>query len=213
MKQAICNAKSFLKINNVLNLSVKNKSLIFVFLCLISGMIFGSLSVSSLNMESLHAIDFLFLNDFQERIIQSGFEIFISSFFILSLFSLFIELSALSCWGVIFIPLIIAVRGLSLGLSAGYLYSIYGLKGIAFYILILLPGIFVSSLGLTVFSAESIKFSSKLLKVVFPKAAEEKLWDSFKYYIKKSGYCLILMGISSLIDLCFMSMFSKFFNF
>ncbi len=213
MKQAINSAKSFFRINNVLNLSVRNKSLIFIFLCLISGMIFGSLSVNSLNMESLHKIDFLFLNDFQERISQTGIEIFISSFFILSLFALIIELSALSCWGVIFIPLVMTVRGLSLGLTAGYLYSIYALKGIAFYILILLPGIFISSLGLAIFSSESLKFSSKLLRVIVPKSEDEKLWDEFKYHLRKSGYCLILMSVSSLIDLCFTSMFSRFFNF
>ena len=213
MKQAIKSAKSFLRINNVLNLSMRNKSLIFIFVCLISGMVFGSISIPSLNMESLHKIDFLFLNDFQERTSQSGLEIFISSFFILGLFAIVIELSALSCWGVIVIPLVMTIRGLSLGLTAGYLYSIYSLKGIAFYILILLPGIFVSSLGLAVFSSESIKFSAKLLKVIVPKSEGEKLWDSFKYHLRKSRYCLILMSIYYLIDLCFTSMFSRFFSF
>ena len=95
-------------------------------------------------------------------------EIFASSLLSLSFFSLLIEFVTLSFFGALLIPVLIAFKGLGIGMTAGYLYLIYGLKGIAFYILILLPGIFVSSIGLIIFAAESFKFSSVIIYCILP---------------------------------------------
>ena len=213
MKHTIDKATSIFRRYEILRLSKHNKSFIFLFGCLIVGMVCGAISVSSFNMESIYKLDFLFLTDFKERMGQSYIEIFISSFCILSLFAFFLELSALSCWGMIFIPIIIAFKGLGLGLSGGYLYLIYGLKGIAFYILILLPGIFISSVGLTLLSIRCTKFSIKLLRILFAKESQENLWNDLKSHLKNSGYCFVLLAAASILDVCFMAMFSRFFNF
>ena len=213
MKKVIGSTISFLKKYEILNIDPSIRSLLFLATFMIIGMICGTLIVPSLNMESLYKLDFLFLSDFKQRLEQSNIQVFMSSFYALSLFALFIELSALSCWGIIVIPAILTFKGLGLGLTAGYLYLIYGLKGIAFYILILLPGIFVSSIGLTLFSLGSMKFSFKLLKTIFHKKNSAVLLLNIKEHFKASSYCLVVLGISSLIDVGFMAMFSKFFNF
>ncbi len=213
MKRAISKATSFLKKYEIMNISPNSRALAFLGLCVIVGMICGTLLVPSLNMESLYKLDFLFLSDFKERIGQSSIQIFISSFCALSLFSLVIELSALSCWGIIVIPLVLIIKGIGLGITAGYLYLIYGLKGIAFYILMLIPGIFVSSIGIVLFSLGSIRFSLKILSCIISKTAPQVLWPETKTHLKKSGYCLIILGLSALIDVGFTAMFSKFFNF
>lgn len=213
MKKAINNTLSVLKRYDILNLTKNSRLQIMLLAILIIGMIFGAVSVPSLNMDLFQKLDFVFLSDFNERMQQSNLQIFISSFSALSLFALAIEISALSCWGVVLIPFAILFKGLGFGLAAGYLYLIHGLKGIAFHILILLPGIFISSLGIILLSAGAISFSSKLLRSILPKENDEKLWDSLKDHLKKSSYCLTILCVSSLMDVCFMMMFSRFFNF
>ncbi len=213
MKKTIVKAVSFLKKYEIINVSPSSRALAFLGLCIIVGMICGTLLVPSLNMESLYKLDFLFLSDFKERIGQSFMQIFISSICAQSLFALIIELSAFSCWGIAVIPLSLITKGIGLGITAGYLYLIYGLKGIAFYILMLVPGIFISSIGLVFYSFGSIKFSLKLLKSVISKANSENIRPEMISHLKKSGYCLVLLGISALADVGFTAMFSKFFHF
>lgn len=213
MKKVINNTMSFFKNYNILNLSNNSKIQAILLIILIAGMICGAVSIPSLNVELINNLDFIFLTDFNERMSQTNLQIFISSFSILSIFAFMIELGAFSCWGAIFIPAIILFKGLGLGITAGYLYLIYGLKGIALYILILLPGIFISSLGLILMSSHAINLSLKFLRNVFPKANEGQLWEDLRYHMKKSSYCLMILCISSLLDVCFMMMFSRFFNF
>lgn len=214
MKQAITNVKGLFKKYDFLKASKNKKSIIFLFLVLIIGIVLGTMSASSLNMEIIYKIDFLFLKDFAERINESNTQIFISSFSALSLFVLITEFLAFSCWGEFFIPFIIMFKGFSIGLSASYLYLIYNLKGIAFYLLILLPGIFISCIGLVLLSSVCMKFSFKLLKVLALKEENQILFRPIlKNHFKKSIYCLLILAISSIIDVLFMMMFSKFFNF
>ncbi len=213
MKKTIENAKALIEKYDFLNLSKSKKSTIFLFICLIAGMIFGTVSVSSISMEFIYKLDFIFLSDFKGRLSQSNTEIFISSLCILSIFALLLELCSLSCWGMIFIPFIMGFKGFGLGITAGYLYLIHGLKGIAFYLLILLPGIFISSIGLTIFSSQCIKFSISILKNVLSKEESKNLRYEIKNHLKKSGYCITILLMSSIIDVCFMIMFSRFFNF
>ena len=155
-------------------------------------------------MDFIYKVDFLFLNDFKERIASSNLEIFTSSLLSLSFFSLLIEFVTLSFFGALLIPVLIAFKGLGIGMTAGYLYLIYGLKGIAFYILILLPGIFVSSIGLIIFAAESFKFSCKFAKKIFPKSDGISIWNEFKNYIHKIGCAFVILLFSSLLDVGFM---------
>ena len=213
MKRALSKLLSFLDKYELINIGKNNKVLIFLIICTIMGMIAGSVSIGYINMEALHKLDFLFLNDFKERISQSGVDIFISSFSSLFIFVLIIEGTALSFWGTVLIPFLVAFKGLGLGLTAGYLYLIYGLKGIAFYILILLPGIFISSIGIVLFSVGALKFSGKFAKKVLPGADNERLWDCFKLHIRNSGRNLIILVLAALADMSFMAMFSSFFEF
>lgn len=213
MKQTLNKVLSFLDRYEIISIGKNNKVLIFLIICVMTGMMAGSLSIGYINMEALHKLDFLFLNDFKERISQSGIDIFISSFSSLVIFILLIEIAALSFWGTILIPFLVAFKGFGLGLTAGYLYFIYGLKGIAFYILILLPGIFISSIGIVLFSVGALKFSGKFAKKVLPGADNERLWNLFKLHIRKSGHSLIILVLAALADMSFMAMFSSFFEF
>ena len=204
---------NFLDRYDIINFSKNYRTIIFLSILLLLGMVLGTISISAVNMDFIYKVDFLFLNDFKERIASSNLEIFTSSLLSLSFFSLLIEFVTLSFFGALLIPVLIAFKGLGIGMTAGYLYLIYGLKGIAFYILILLPGIFVSSIGLIIFAAESFKFSCKFAKKIFPKSDGISIWNEFKNYIHKIGCAFVILLFSSLLDVGFMAMFSRFFEF
>ncbi len=213
MKKSFNKLISFFNKYELIRFDKNNKVIIVLAIFIAFGMVCGALCVGTVNMEFLHKLDFLFLNDFKERIGCSGLDIFISSFFSILVFALIIEVTALSFWGAVVIPLLVTFRGLGLGIVAGYLYLIYGLKGIAFYILILLPGIFISSIGIVIFAAESFKFSCKFANKILPKSDNEYLWSEFKVHIKKISYALIILLVSSVIDMSFLALFSRFFEF
>ncbi|MBR0423689.1 MAG: hypothetical protein IJJ04_03555 [Clostridia bacterium] len=197
----------------IISFSKNNKSIIAMVILLILGMVLGSLSVHEINLDILHKIDFLFLNNFKEIIDKPGLDVFISSLSNLFFIILLLEFSALSFWGSGLIPLIIFFRGFSIGLTTGYLYLIYGLKGIAFYILIMLPGMFIALLSIILFSAEAFKFSVKFAKTLFPHANNQNLFSCFLFHLKNSKFSLALLPISAIVDTCFVAMFSRFFEF
>lgn len=213
MNRMILKARNFLAENDIINFGRNNRLVIGMFFCLIIGMVAGSISASYFGLETLDCLNSIFLNDFKQRISQSGFDVFISSLSDYFIFAIILELSALAAWGIASAPLILCFRGLGVGLSGGYLYLVYGLKGIAFYILILIPGIFISSIAFTLFGAEVFKTSMMLAKKVFPKGDDRTLWPSVKANFKKLGYCTIILCFSALVDMCFIMMFSGFFNF
>ena len=213
MQKIISNFTSVLKKYEILEAGKNNRVLILMSSMLIIGMIAGSLSIGYVNMEYIHKIDFVFINSFKEKIFQSFLGIFASSSSQMLIFTVILEFFALSFWGPILIPFTVFFRGLALGLCAGYLYFIYGLKGIAFYLLIMLPGIFISSIGLLLLSSQTFKFSSKFAKSLFSKKTHQEIFSAFKSHIKNSRLSFVLFVISALIDVCFTAMFIKFFNF
>ena len=213
MQKIISNFTSVLKKYEILEAGKNNRELILMSSMLIIGMIAGSLSIGYVNMEYIHKIDFVFINSFKEKIFQSFLGIFASSSSQMLIFTVILEFFALSFWGPILIPFTVFFRGLALGLCAGYLYFIYGLKGIAFYLLIMLPGIFISSIGLLLLSSQTFKFSSKFAKSLFSKKTHQEIFSAFKSHIKNSRLSFVLFVISALIDVCFTAMFIKFFNF
>ena len=213
MKGMLRKVKVFLDDYDIINVGKNNKMLIFLSAILFVGMIAGSLTINSISIETAHKLDFLFSSDFNERISQSSLDVFVSSLSTSAFFVLGIEIVALSFWGAMLAPSIILFKGLGLGLTAGYLYLMYGLKGVAFYILILLPGIFISSIGLILFSVDAVKFSCKFAGKVLPKSNDARLWNDLITHLKKAGYSLVVLAFAALIDMAFMAMFSRFFEF
>ena len=119
MKRVSKNIINFLKNYGFLSPSTNSIVLIILTLCIVVGMTFGAIAVGNVNMEFLHKLDFLFLNDFKSRTESSWTEIFITSFASAFIFALILELTALSFWGVAIIPLIILIKSFGIGISAG----------------------------------------------------------------------------------------------
>ena len=195
-----------------MRVEVCNLTLLLILIMIVC-MVCGSICINYINLNSIKKLDILFLTDFDTRSSQKELYTFISSFTSLFLFWIILIMSALSFLGSFMVTLVFAFRCWGLGLLSGYIYLIYGLKGIAFYILVLLPGIFVSSVAFIFMTANSIKFSLKVSKKFLPNPDESALWNEMILYLKKSGYILIILMIASIIDMAFMKMFSKLFVF
>lgn len=213
MKKLLSTTKKFLSENDIYNFGKNNRILLLMFLCLIVGMAIGSVSAGCINFETLDRLNVVFLTDFKQRIAQNGTEIFVSSLSLYFIFALILELSAFAAWGIISAPLLLIFKGIGMGLSGGYLYLVYGLKGIAFYILILVPGIFISSIAFAFFGVSAFKSSFAISKKLLPKPSDAVLWNYVKSNLKKLGYCTLLLCFSAFLDMAFMMMFASFFEF
>ena len=213
MKKLLFKTKNFLAENDIYNFGKNNKTLLLMFVCLIAGMVVGSISAGCINFETLDRLNSVFLTDFKQRIAQTGAEVFVSSLSLYFIFAIILELSSFAVWGVVSVPVLLAFKGIGMGLSGGYLYLVYGLKGIAFYILILVPGIFVSSIAFAFFGVSAFKSSVAIFKKILPKPSDMALWPYVKSNIKKLGYCTLLLCFSAFLDMAFMMMFSGFFEF
>lgn len=79
---------NFLDRYDIINFSKNYRTIIFLSILLLLGMVLGTISISAVNMDFIYKVDFLFLNDFKERIASSNLEIFTSSLLSLSFFFL-----------------------------------------------------------------------------------------------------------------------------
>lgn len=202
-----CNMQSFIKI-------IKQNKLISLFIFfLLMGMVFGALSAKNASSSIIESLDFLFASNFKNRETQSMFTTFIASLNSLFIFVFFIFLLGLCMFGVVVIPASLFFRGFGLGITAGFLYSMYGAKGILFHLIVILPGVFLSSIAIIIEAKESLIFCSRLISKVLPKAPPEKLWPYFKTYLIKTGYIFIIITICAALDMLLNSIFAHLFSF
>lgn len=110
-------------------------------------------------------------------------------------------------------PLVCAlpfIKGLGIGFFCGYLYSEYGLHGLGYSMLLIVPAQSISNLTLIVSCNESCGFSLSVCEegvLTNPLRKEET-----RLYLLKHGVYLIMMIVSSLIGAAFCSIFSSFFG-
>ncbi|BED92848.1 MAG: stage II sporulation protein M [Candidatus Paraimprobicoccus trichonymphae] len=213
MKFFLISLKNYIKNLGIIDFLKTNKLLIFLSVLLLIGILFGTLFLDIVSLDTIKKLDFLFLNDFKERNSQSNFSIFISSFSNYSVFIFLIIAMSLSFFGIILIPALIFFKGASIGITIGYLYLIYGLKGIGYHALILLPGLFLSCMSYILISIYAINFSVIFSSVLFPKNNNLNLYEKLKKYLKKSGLISLILVISSLVDVITIILFYKFFIF
>lgn len=184
----------------------------FLGLTLIVGMIYGSVIARYANTELLDNLDFLFISNFKLRLSQGLINTFSASLASYFIFWFANFLLGLTAWGTIAIPVVTFIKGIGIGLSAGYLYSTYGANGIYFYLSVMLLGAFVSSIALIKAGKEAFYFSKKLGLKLLPKYKDTKQISIIKYSVN-SGYALIITAISAGIDTLMALFFSGFFSF
>ena len=201
------------EIGKIINFCVSNIKVIILGLFFIIGILIGTLIIKQNIGQTFEDTSYLINGFINKRAADSAIGIFINSFlasFPLILISFLIGLCAI---GMPFIPLIPAFRGLGIGLAMGYLYSGFGVKGIAYCALLIIPAAVFSSTCLILSCRESLKFSFLLLSTITPSGKSGQLSNYFKKYsFKQFGYVLILL-LSSFIETLLYTAFAGMFIF
>lgn len=210
--------KEKLKLNlkyshNLKALIMNNKSLTVLACILLLGIFLGSLSIGAMKTTVINKIGVLFLDNFKNRSSEPLFFIFISSLSSVFIFVLLAFFMGLSVWGFIMVPFVPLVRGICIGFTQSYLYSQYGLYGIAFQLVVLFPGIFVSSIAILLITKEAMALSHSLSNVFIFNETNYKKRSEFKTYLFRGSCVFALTTLSAIIDTVLNFAFLRFFSF
>ena len=190
----------------------KNHSLFLGFVgILLIGMIVGTVSAQKASDHLLVQLDFLFASNFRARLYEPAGNIFVTSLASSFLFILATAFSGCSLWGSITIPLITFFRGFGIGILSGYLYASYGWQGFLFHLLVIAPGMFVSSIGIAYGAEKSLGISIRLF--LAQKKGVPMSSHSFKQYFFMMGKACMLITIGALLDMVCTACFSGLFQF
>ena len=194
-------------------LTVKsNYSVIIFCIVFVLGIIFGTVLVKQ-NATVLNATNNIFSDFLSNRAAVGFLKIFLTA--LLDLLPLFLAvfLCGTSLVGVVIIPLSICYKGFSFGILAGYLYSKYLLKGIAFNALIFVPTNLITALALIYCARISFNFSLILLKSSMPRGQSVNLYNHFQDYCKSYFLSSSFLIVAALADALMSVGFIKLFNF
>lgn len=189
--------------------------LIFLGLALVIGMVFGAVSAGQADEQMLKNLDFLFITNFKQRLEQSLFLTFAASLSSYFIFFLAQFLLGFAAWGTVLLPVATFFKGFGTGLCAGYLCGAYGLEGVGFYLLLMLPGAFLSSVAMLLQGKEAFYFSKSLLYMLLPDRIKSKQANppQFTKYLLTGSYILILTAVSAGVDVLLSMCFSGVFHF
>lgn len=192
----------------------QNKTFVILSVFFLFGIFMGAISSENLDNTATDKITKLFLSNISARESTSILYIFVSSLASSFLFILLAFFMGLSMWGCILAPIVPLLRGFCLGISQTYLYSTYGLKGIGFQLLVLLPGLFMSSLAILLMAREAIRLSHNFSSfMLFGKREPFGKKDDIRTYFLRTGCVLGICVVASVIDIVFNILFLRFFSF
>ena len=177
----------------------KNYILLIILFFLLLGVIFGVFRYN--DTQGLENIFKNYIEDYITTRNDNPFgKIFLSS--LLSSLSVLFLLFLLggSLFGVVTLPAVMFIKGFLQGGTAAYMYSQYGLKGIAFNAVIYIPSSLVFLMIMLLASGEAVKFSFKISSLTLSKSMPQNLSNEFREYSIKFIIFVILTIFSSLID-------------
>lgn len=142
--------------------------------------------------------------------------VFADSFTVSFVFAAAMILMSMSPFGMVTIPIVMLARGVCCGIVSGYLCVTYGLKGLVYYICVMLIGTFISSLALVYVSQYCMDFSFSVFRGIFYKNniyGNETLRNKLGIMILNTSYMLILIGFASLADTVLFFLLGGLFSF
>ena len=131
------------------------------------GLIMGAIRIGMTSSDALSRINAILSNFLNPNVSQTPAETFMKSFTFSFVFILLLYAFSISPTGLLFIPAVLFFRGLGYGLISGVLCVSYGLKGLAYYITVILPGAFLSSMALLYLAQYCMDFSASVLFLIF----------------------------------------------
>lgn len=193
--------------------NLANKNIIFICLLFlfILGMFYGTLLIKSDNDSVWSQLEII-TNEYRAiQMKQSLITTFINSF-LSSLIFLIIPYifgySSIGQIGTFFIPFF---YGLGLGCALGYLYMNYGVKGILYSAVIVIPHSVITLFALLIGCRESTKLSSLIFLGFFSSNAKSVNSTTIKLYNIKFFILCLMIVIASVINVLTVMLFSKLF--
>ena len=126
--------------------------------------------------------------------------LFLSSFFSSAVLLCAAYIFGLCAAGLIGEIAVLLFKGAGIGLTMGYVYLQYGVKGVSICALFILPWAIITCLALMVACREGIRFSIRMAAVLAPSGTQEKLWGHFCEYCYKYVFCFLLVLLAALIQ-------------
>lgn len=178
----------------------ENLRLIIMTASLLLGLILGAIVIRNGWFSDSFKISELFENFVAERSSDSVFKTVLGS-----LSTNFIYIAAAYFAGVFAfgVPVSLAlplIKGIGVGWVCGYVYMAFGLKGVAFAMLIIIPNAFISSLVLLHACTAAFGFSKKLFGIFFKDEVCHDFKLLFSKYSVKFLIFVLAMIFSSVID-------------
>lgn len=191
----------------------ENYVLVLFSLSMICGMIFGAVFARNADFAALNKLDFLFYSNFKARAAQPIISIFSASFASSFIFILICFLCGLSMWGMFITPAVLFFRGFGLGLTSGYLYAAYGLMGVLFNLVVILPGAFVCCLAILMAAREGSRFSRIIASCGTLPQRGTISPPKIKPYLLRFGAILMIAFLAAVLDVVFSGCFAGMFSF
>lgn len=198
--------------NRVSQFPIRCEILMFSIL-LLSGLLIGVLVAKNGNESILDQVSRMFDSFYSVRENQSIGASVINSLKVSCAFWLINVLFGLCIIGIPFVTVIPVIRGLGIGLVTGYIYSIYGIKGIGYCFLIIFPGALISFIALIYAVSDSFKMSLYTLSSCVNSGAPKGGAEKIKIFAVRQIFYLMLFAVSAFIDGIVNKLFAGVFNF
>lgn len=127
-------------------------------------------------------------------------DVFLNTFSSGMVYLLFCYFSGMFALGGISNGLILLLKGTSLGVIMGYSYLVYGLKGVIFSVIIILPSAFITNVTLIYAAKESFIFSLCFFRLFTDNLLLKPIRTEFKRYCIKYIAFIFLILFSALVD-------------
>ncbi len=109
-------------------------------------------------------------------------------------------LSGASMFGMILAPLVVGYVGFDFGIASSYLYSNFGVKGIAFHAVLMIPPAIPAILCFLSASKDAVLFSYGLSRLTLPHSPSAYLYPQFKRYCTKFLLLTLPILFSAILD-------------
>lgn len=194
----------------VIKLINQNTTLLIMTFCFIIGFLSGVLIFKYKNANGgYYALEFL---EVYKGLKGSFADKLSFSFSKILPYAAAIFLSGTCMVGAVIVPAAVMLRGAVLGLVMSYAYSSFGLMGIVFNCLILIPAAVISTIALVLSAREALGFSVSIARLALPSIKPPELEQDFKFYCLRQLFVFLFFCVSALVQAVMASSFISFFN-
>lgn len=193
-------------------ITVNRETLIFL-LFLTAGIVIGVFTAKRGNDDIIAQVKNIFDSFYSARESQSIIVSSLHSLGVSAAFWIMTLLFGLCAIGAPFIAVLPTIKGLGIGLVTGYIYSVYGLSGIGYCLLVIFPGALISFIALIYSVSDAFKMSVFTLGSLLNFNSQKGGADKFKIYFAKEIFYLLIFVISAFVDGIANKVFSGLFTF